>query len=964
MKGEVMSRKILVLMGWLSLALCFASGSTAWAMIPKTPTGDLCLNCHESGTPTPGDPANWTLRSEYQGEAGCITCHSHATSSTTYVINPGGSPEITVPVTVYTGATEPTEFLASGNFWWVKGPADGIPGSPNNWTGGGNDQGGHNIFPGEVDERYTLEGVSVAPGHSSGCLNPDSCHSNLNTADNTFGNRQSCLKCHMMMKGTDYPAGFHHADDSALVVGLGRNVPGDPGFDGYYRYLTGHMSGEGHGVAGIEDDDWEATVSSTDHNEYLGLQGALNSPGGFRKGVDHHTSTAFCSGCHGNFHVASEYATGKPEGGQDYEWLRHPVEMVLPDDEGSDYHLYTEYNPNVPLGRPDLSSFTGPSDIVTPGTDVINCLSCHRSHGTPGGSHLRWDPTQWNACATCHLTKRSSIEGQYICDAIDDCNDCHTSHGRSLRFQYEESPGVFRAEDEFGGDHDNKALVWMKMDFYGPVEHTADEVLFPIPGDSPYVLGVEPYNGICEVCHTGTLYWKNDGTGDPHYGGPGAEEQCNACHLHVNEWLGDMPDDAAHNVHHGAFARGPDEVDCSVCHGKGDTIGEMVAAGACDPCHSPGGAFDGVNDPVIGAKNNWPDAVYEADGTALKSGKQGWCAGCHDDGSSIIGGVAAPNVMGDNLSYGFNISGHGRPSAGKNCGDCHDFTRLHVDSQARTYVAASDNYRNGYRLNEDMAVPRNGEIDPQAFRLCTNCHAYLAITGPTSNFRDDQKSQQYHEMHLNWWPDRLASDSDFDGTGIDSALTCVNCHNVHGSPAAAMIRHGELISSPGTTDKVPALDFKWFEADGVTQTWDLSESRYGRAFVGMPGGMENYVCTGCHTGPEGLYFRIPVTATQSIIDKIRGTKEPGKIIRIIGSGFGEPQGDSEVHIGPKVYGPGHRKIKLWTDTKIKVKLPNYKCEWFKGNDYRRRKIWVVVGGEDGVSSNVKSIKVFKPDTCP
>jgi hypothetical protein len=101
-----------------------------------------------------------------------------------------------------------------------------------------------------------------------------------------------------------------------------------------------------------------------------------------------------------------------------------------------------------------------------------------------------------------------------------------------------------------------------------------------------------------------------------------------------------------------------------------------------------------------------------------------------------------------------------------------------------------------------------------------------------------------------------------------------------------------------------------------------------------------------------------------VIDKVGGVKEPGEKIRIIGSGFGEPQGESEVHIGPKVYGPGHTKIKLWTDTMIKVKLPNYKCNWFKGNDYRRRKIWVMVGGEDGVSSNIKGIKVFKPDTCP
>jgi hypothetical protein len=124
-------------------------------------------------------------------------------------------------------------------------------------------------------------------------------------------------------------------------------------------------------------------------------------------------------------------------------------------------------------------------------------------------------------------------------------------------------------------------------------------------------------------------------------------------------------------------------------------------------------------------------------------------------------------------------------------------------------------------------------------------------------------------------------------------------------------------------------------------------------------------------GPENKKFVIdnlevePVPViVPPVIERIRGVKEPGKVIRINGSGFGDMQGNSEVHIGPKVYGPGHTKIKLWTDTQIRVKLLNYTCAWFNGNDYRRRKIWVMVGGEDGVSSNVKGIKVLKPDTCP
>jgi PKD repeat protein len=127
------------------------------------------------------------------------------------------------------------------------------------------------------------------------------------------------------------------------------------------------------------------------------------------------------------------------------------------------------------------------------------------------------------------------------------------------------------------------------------------------------------------------------------------------------------------------------------------------------------------------------------------------------------------------------------------------------------------------------------------------------------------------------------------------------------------------------------------------------------------------------TGPGGQdvetktnYIDVTESGGTPAIDRIKPLKgatnprEPGTVLRIIGSGFGDEQGDSEVHIGPKIYGPGHRKIKRWSDTRIKVKLPKYKCEWFKGEDYRKRKIWVTV---DSVDSNTKRTKVFKPDTC-
>ena len=102
---------------------------------------------------------------------------------------------------------------------------------------------------------------------------------------------------------------------------------------------------------------------------------------------------------------------------------------------------------------------------------------------------------------------------------------------------------------------------------------------------------------------------------------------------------------------------------------------------------------------------------------------------------------------------------------------------------------------------------------------------------------------------------------------------------------------------------------------------------------------------------------------EPIIYRIRSrvTIEPGKVIKIIGEHFGNVQGQGVVHINNKMFDSTSAKIKLWSDTMIKVKIPKYKCSWFKGNAYRKRKVWVTV---DGVDSNIKTFKVIKPATCP
>jgi hypothetical protein len=252
--------------------------------------------------------------------------------------------------------------LAGGNFYWVIS----------------DDTKGHNILSSDHN-------LTKAPGDTdkSNC-GTNSCHANLDRVVSGAGSgldgKQGCEKCHLAPK--------HHANDHEYLVG-GLVTSAE---QGWYRFLSGHSDGEGLGVEGYEDGDWEETVASNDHNEYLGNQLAGGS--GFVLG---NTTTAFCTGCHGRFHTNQ---------GSKSPWLRHPSDAVLP--VSGEYSSYTTYNPIVPVARPSLPS--SPSSTVSPGTDMVMCLSCHRAHASPYFKMMRWD-----------------YKSSTLSEALSGCNVCHTS---------------------------------------------------------------------------------------------------------------------------------------------------------------------------------------------------------------------------------------------------------------------------------------------------------------------------------------------------------------------------------------------------------------------------------------------------------------------------------------------------------------------------------------------------------
>ncbi len=353
------------------------------------------------------------------------------------------------------------------------------------------------------------------------------------------------------------------------------------------------------------------------------------------------------------------------------------------------------------------------------------------------------------------------------------------------------------------------------------------------------------YDGICEVCHTTTNHHRNSADGDhSHYAGA----DCVTCHTHEYEFAPVGGAGQSHSRHVAGGTGNNLALACDYCHTSGGTIfqdGQPFATTAvCDECHSPGGIIDGVDDPEVGARTNWVSGVYAGD--ILPLGKENWCSGCHDLGVSIIDGVAAPPVAGDQ-TWGFAATGHGRGGS-IGCVDCHDVTAVHIDGVGDTYKAALDNYQAGFRLSDvgggvPLVVPRiDGNIagpfsDPPYYDLCFACHdKYALFGGPLApagpyfaadmrtNFRNDSPmiipdgldtdisvytltgvgAANSHATHMSGIP--WSYDSDHDGE-MDSRLTCVACHNVHGSTNPVMVRDGTLV------DHEPGLNFSYVRYD-------------------------------------------------------------------------------------------------------------------------------------------------------
>ncbi|MEW6288480.1 MAG: cytochrome c3 family protein [Thermodesulfobacteriota bacterium] len=341
-----------------------------------------CVNCHTMHNSQDGDTELYgATPNGALTTGGCIGCHTSPTTS--LIVN-------NIPMVLTTG--EPADVLAGGNFYWV------------NTT----DSTGHNV----VGLKAANQDVALA-------LTPPGWNANFNANGQvTLGTWNQQLTCagtygchgtHENTAGTvvdDFTAisGAHHADDSAID---GTTTAKS------FRFL--------YGIIGKEDPTWEndAVIGNTLHNTYFGVSrlgtggDAMPTSGDAIKSINY-----LCAECHGDFHSGADTAgadTGIDAGAA---WLRHPTDIDMNAlAAGVEYKSYTAYDPLVPVATNRTTGGVVTVDISNPfansGDAIVNCISCHRAHGSIEPDLLRWDyDTCVSAggddtcgCFVCHTTK-------------------------------------------------------------------------------------------------------------------------------------------------------------------------------------------------------------------------------------------------------------------------------------------------------------------------------------------------------------------------------------------------------------------------------------------------------------------------------------------------------------------------------------------------------------------------------
>ncbi|MEW6500975.1 MAG: cytochrome c3 family protein [Thermodesulfobacteriota bacterium] len=349
------------------------------------PSG-ICSNCHTMHNSQNGVSmaiGSSTGAKEFLLRGTCIGCH--AQGSNQKILNMDGSQ---VPQVYHTDGSGD---LAAGNYAYILG-GKGTP----------SDSHGHNVV-----DLGKLDSVLYGPPGGIG----QSFHDNgyiVNSTNLTCAGTNGChgLRDPFVPSGSLQALKGAHHNNVDGQCNLATTVANS------YRFLRG--------VKGYENqtDKWQ-NVSATSHNEYYGATSPLqlgcsttSCHGSDSVMPPSNTISGFCGTCHGNFHTLKTSTSTGIGTVASSPFIRHPNDVVLKN--AGEYQHYTTYNVTAPIGRTVVPSAA--SGTVTPGADVVTCLSCHMAHASPYPDMLRWDYTEMVA----GTTGAGAGKGCFVCHTLKD----------------------------------------------------------------------------------------------------------------------------------------------------------------------------------------------------------------------------------------------------------------------------------------------------------------------------------------------------------------------------------------------------------------------------------------------------------------------------------------------------------------------------------------------------------------
>ncbi len=366
----------------------------------------------------------------------CIACHAQ-NGPNNVVVMPGGSK---IPQVYHQDTTD----LAGGNFRYIDSLNSSRKGHNviDLFLGGDDNADDNGAPPGRYSADIHGPNYSVNSTYDQfTCAGSVGCHGTRAqllsgmTVDNGTDNIWVWTK----RTGISAISGAHHnsydgAKDGENYLDNGNVIHDGKRIAEGYRFIVG-LKGYGN-----EASRW-LNVDKDSHNEYYGgdpskttlttglsgcdtchIEGdgpgvssflAVNSS----LKVPNNSISGLCTTCHGKFHSGGT--------GGDYEnngvsgaFLRHPTDYLIPN--RGEYAAYTVYDLTAPVARPTL--YTSPSNVVTPGVDLVMCLSCHKSHASEYDFKLRFDYREMTemiaggypdiataqskgGCLACHTTK-------------------------------------------------------------------------------------------------------------------------------------------------------------------------------------------------------------------------------------------------------------------------------------------------------------------------------------------------------------------------------------------------------------------------------------------------------------------------------------------------------------------------------------------------------------------------------